>query len=55
MTLNPDQLAAEVCDYEMQHPLERAGFELQALYGGVSRGSLTEESTDMIWAAARRS
>jgi len=40
--------------YEMEHLLERAGFELQGLYGDFSRGSLTHESTEMIWVTSRR-
>ena len=41
--------------YEMEHLLERAGFELQALYGDFSRGALTHESTEMVWVASNRS
>jgi hypothetical protein len=40
---------------EMEHLPERAGFELQALYGDLSRGGLTRESTEMTWGALRSS
>lgn len=41
--------------YDMQHLLERAGLEVQALYGDLSRGSLAHDSAEMIWVASRRS
>lgn len=41
--------------YEVEHLLERAGLQLQALYGDFSRGALTHESTEMIWVASPRS
>jgi SAM-dependent methyltransferase len=39
--------------YEMELLLEKASFELQALYGDFSRGSLTHDSTEMIWVTSR--
>jgi hypothetical protein len=41
--------------YEMEHLLEEAGVEVQALYGDFSRASLTRESTEMIRVASHRS
>lgn len=34
---------------EMEHLLARAGFEIEALYGGFLRGELTSESSEVIW------
>jgi ubiquinone/menaquinone biosynthesis C-methylase UbiE len=37
--------------FEMGHLLARAGFEVVAVYGDFGRGPLTDESSEMIWAA----
>lgn len=39
---------------EMEHLLERAGFDVQALYGDFGRGALTNHSTEMIWVTVRQ-
>jgi SAM-dependent methyltransferase len=39
--------------YEMQHLLERAGFEVEALYGDFDERPLTEECREMIWVARK--
>lgn len=40
--------------YEMQHLLERSGFEVQALHGGFRGEAFTEGSPEMVWIAIRR-
>ena len=39
--------------FEMEHLLERAGFEMDHLYGDFYRGELQNDSTEMIWIASR--
>ena len=39
---------------EVEHLLQRARFEVRALYGDFARAELTEESSEMIWIAGRR-
>jgi ubiquinone/menaquinone biosynthesis C-methylase UbiE len=37
--------------YEMEHLLERAGFEIEALYGDCFRNTLEDSSPEMVWLA----
>ena len=37
--------------FEMEHLLARTGLEVMALYGDFFLGALTDESSEMIWAA----
>ena len=37
--------------YEMEHLLARCGFEVEALYGDLSKGEYRGTSPDMIWVA----
>ena len=39
--------------YEMEHLLARAGFEIEAAYGGFDRRPLDAASTEMIWIARK--
>lgn len=39
--------------YEMEHLLARAGFEVEALYGGFDDRPIDEDSDEMIWVARR--
>lgn len=39
--------------YEMQHLLERAGFEIEACFGWFDRRPLDATSTEMIWIARK--
>lgn len=39
--------------YEMQHLLERAGFEVESLSGGFAGEALTDASPEMVWIARR--
>ncbi|HAL47811.1 MAG: class I SAM-dependent methyltransferase [SAR202 cluster bacterium] len=40
--------------FEMRHLLERAGFEIEAVYGDFHRGALSDDSSDMLWVATNR-
>ena len=40
--------------FEAEHLLERAGFSIEALYGGYGREPFTSESTSMLFLARRR-
>jgi SAM-dependent methyltransferase len=40
--------------FEMEHLLERAGFDVEALYGDHFRAPFVETSTEMVWIARRR-
>jgi len=40
--------------YEMQHMLERAGFEVESLMGGFAGEPITESSRHQVWVARRR-
>jgi SAM-dependent methyltransferase len=40
--------------WEFEHLLARAGYEVEALYGGWDGGPPTPEGEDMIWIARRR-
>jgi ubiquinone/menaquinone biosynthesis C-methylase UbiE len=37
--------------YELEHLLQRAGFQVEALFGDFYRGELSDTSTEMIWLA----
>lgn len=39
--------------FEMEHLLGRAGYSVEALYGGFDRQPLGEESSEMVWLARR--
>ncbi len=39
--------------YEMQHLLERSGFEIEALYGDLVGGAFEDTSPEMVWVARR--
>lgn len=39
--------------YEMQHLLERSGFEVESLFGGFAGEPFGEGSTEMVWIARR--
>ena len=39
--------------HEMQHLLERTGFEIEAVYGAFDGMPLDEQSTEQIWLARR--
>lgn len=39
--------------FEMEHLLGRAGFGVEALYGGFDRQPLGEQSSEMVWLARR--
>jgi len=39
--------------YEIEHLLARAGYEVEALYGGWDREPFTENGQEMIWVARR--
>ena len=41
------------CRFEVEHLLARCGFEVEALYGDVSRGEFKGSSRSMIWVACR--
>ena len=40
--------------YEMQHLLERTGFEVESLAGGFTDEAFEEGSPEMVWVARRR-
>ncbi|MDA0271498.1 MAG: class I SAM-dependent methyltransferase [Chloroflexi bacterium] len=39
--------------FEMEHLLQRAGFEVESLFGDFAGGAFEETSTEMIWVARR--
>ena len=39
--------------FEMEHLLELAGFEVEALYGGFAGEPFTDTSTEMVWVARK--
>lgn len=39
--------------FEMEHLLQRCGFDVLALYGGFDRSPFGEASTEMVWVARR--
>lgn len=52
-TVSCDLALRLVYRYEMEHLLHRAGFEVEAVYGGFDRRPLGEADREMIWIARR--
>ena len=39
--------------FEMEHLLQRTGFQVEMLYGGIDRSEFSESSPEMVWVARR--